>query len=73
MKIIASAWFTPYYPGFLFPKQQPCIGIVLGEDAVTGKEKAYIGYGAGFDKSDDAGEIAKHGSPFPVDAAKLLI
>ena len=39
------------------------IGIVTGEDQITGKKKAYIGTAPGFDEDADAKFIAQRGSP----------
>lgn len=54
MKIKNSHWFT----GMNFT-----IGIVTGVDEVTGKPKAYIGLGRGYDPDVDTRLIAQQGSP----------
>ena len=61
MKVKEAYWFT----GFDFT-----IGIVVGEDAVTGKHKGYIGTAAGLDEKRDTQHIAERGSP--VDPGKLI-
>lgn len=63
MKIINSFWFTGL----------KTIGIITGEDEVTGKRKAYIGVGAGFDEKSDAHEITCYGSPFSLEVAELIL
>lgn len=54
MKIKGSYWFT----GMNFH-----IGIVVGEDEVTGKCKAYISTVPGVDEEADTQLIARQGSP----------
>lgn len=39
------------------------LGIVTGEDAITGKKKAYIGQVGGFDEEQDIKLVAEQGSP----------
>lgn len=66
MKILKTKWFTE--PGVL-----PQIGIVLGEDEITGELKARIGTGhVHRDETADAKKIAKQGAKFSVAAAKVL-
>ncbi len=48
------------------------IGIVMGEDKVTEKLKAYIGLGDGVDEEADKKKIAELGSHFPIETAKYL-
>ena len=55
MRITNFQWFT---------HMGATIGIVIGEDEVTGKKKAYIGCGAGLDEGEDARHIAKTGAKF---------
>ena len=54
MRIKRPYWFTGFFG---------TIGIVTGEDEVTGKKKAYIGTAPGFDDDLDTHHIAKTGSP----------
>ena len=54
MLIKRPYWFTGLFG---------TIGIVTGEDQVTGKKKAYIGTAPGFNEDLDARHIAKKGSP----------
>lgn len=66
MKILKSRWFTE--AGAL-----PQIGIVLGEDEITGELKARIGTGhVHRDETADAKKIAKQGAKFPVAVAMAL-
>lgn len=66
MKILKSKWFTE--AGAL-----PQIGIVLGEDEITGELKARIGTGhVHRDDTADAKKIAIRGAKFPVAVAKQL-
>jgi len=63
MKIKDSYWFT----GLNFT-----IGIVVGEDEATGKNKGYIGVVPGFDQEADTKLIARQGSPvFPGPLAEI--
>lgn len=64
MKIKRAHWFTGTYG---------TIGLVIGEDEMTGKKKAYIGVCQGFDENRDTQMIARTGSPvnYPV-IAKIL-
>lgn len=62
MKIEKAVWFS----GFNIPGQ---IGIVMGVDEVTGKKKAYMGFGSGANEKYDEKTIAARGSP--VNAAVL--
>lgn len=55
MKILDTKWIT------LMTGE--CIGIVVGEDKITGKRKAYIGMGQGRNEDDDTTQIAENGSP----------
>lgn len=40
----------------------PLVGIVVGEDEITGEGKAYIGVAAGLDQVADAKHIAQRGA-----------
>ena len=64
MKITHTMWFSTLHAH--------TIGIVMGEDEVTKKLKAYIGLGDGVSEEDDTKRIAGWGSPFPVETAKCL-
>lgn len=65
MKLVNVIWFNP---------ESRVIGIVVGEDEVTGKHKAYIGLGAGDNENSDAQQILNHGAPFtiPLQTGQLL-
>ena len=64
MKIKRPYWFTGFFG---------TIGVVVGEDNVTGEKKAYIGTAPGFDEDADAQYIAKTGSPVdPGHLAQIL-
>ena len=64
MKNKRPYWFTGLFG---------TIGIVTGEDDVTGKKKAYIGTASGFDEDADTQHIAKTGSPVdPRQLAEIL-
>ena len=54
MKIIDDIWFT----GF-----RGIVGIVIGEDEVTGERKAYVGIGEGVSMDQDIKAIAEYGCP----------
>lgn len=56
MKIEKTVWFS----GFNIPGN---IGIVMGVDEVTGKKKAYMGFGTGSSEKIDERQIAAGGSP----------
>ena len=64
MKIIESLWFT---------STTGVVGIVVGEDDITKKRKAYIGLASGIDQKADTEHIAKQGGRFSLDAAKKLV
>ena len=49
---------------FWFNSGISVIGIVVGEDNVTKRRKAYIGTAHGDDEASDTKHIASHGSPF---------
>ncbi len=53
MKIADTIWLTGMYGS---------IGIVLGEDAITGERKAYIGVHYGRDEDEDREMVARGGS-----------
>ncbi len=64
MQITNVHWFTTMHAH--------TIGIVIGVDKITKKQKAYIGLGDGVDEEADKKRIAHYGSPFPLDAALKL-
>lgn len=53
MKILRATWFSG----------SSTIGIVVGEDEVTGKRKAYMNVVPGFDEDRDIKAIATRGWP----------
>ena len=53
MKVIGVIWLTGMYGN---------VGIVLGEDAITGERKAYIGVHKGRDEKSDSEMIAAGGA-----------
>jgi hypothetical protein len=63
MKNLKATWFTNH---------SGCVGIVRGKPEV-GEDKAYIGIVSGLDEELDKIYVAEFGSPFPIEAAKLLI
>lgn len=66
MKIIGVKWFSSLTGSF---------GVVLGEDEVTKKKKAYIGTcGSGcLTEEDDIQRIKEKGAKFPAEIAEQLI
>ena len=65
MKIIDSIWFTGI--GML-----GCVGIVLGEDEVTGKRKAYVGNAPGTDQDSDEQRIVATGGKLTSEMAEKI-
>lgn len=65
MKIIDSIWFSSF--------THPTIGIVFGQDEITGERKAYIGIGGGVDEARDDEHIAKTGAPFRAEVARIIL
>jgi hypothetical protein len=65
MKITDSIWFTSF--GWI-----GCIGIVMGEDDVTRKRKAYIGVGLGVNEAFDERLIVQNGAKFPAEIAERI-
>jgi len=64
LKIKRPYWFTGFFG---------TIGIVTGEDELTGQKKAYIGTALGFDENLDTHHIAKTGSPvYPTQLEEVL-
>ncbi len=64
MKILETIWFTGMY-GF--------VGIVLGEDNITGERKAYIGVHNGVDEDSDRALIANGGAHLTKEIAAQLL
>lgn len=64
MKFLGVKWFTT---------MQGTIGIVYGEDEVTGDKKAYIDTVPGFDEGTDIHKIQENGAKFPAEIAEQLI
>jgi hypothetical protein len=62
-KVLGKVWFTV--------RGNQTIGIVLMNNGY--EDKAYIGIGTGVSEEKDLDYILAWGSPFSVDAAKLLI
>jgi len=48
-----------------------CIGIVSGEDVMTGEFKRYIGIGSGKDERSDIKNIVTKGAPFHIEVFKV--
>ena len=65
MKIIDSIWFTGM-------RVLGVVGIVLGEDEVTGKRKAYIGNAPGLNVDVDTHYIAEYGVPLTPEIAQSI-
>jgi hypothetical protein len=64
MKILDDVWFASFQFG--------AIGIVIGEDDVTGECKAYVGAGEGVSREDDIQSISTYGAKLtPEIAAKI--
>lgn len=63
-KVLAGPiWFTLH--------SGECVGILLMNNGY--EDKAYIGRGHGHDEKHDTQWILEYGTPFPVDAAKILL
>ena len=56
MKLLDVVWFNG----------ERLIGMVVGEDEVTGEKKAYIGIGAGGSEAHDSQHILERGVPFTI-------
>ncbi len=66
MKIQKTVWFSGLnIPGL--------IGIVMGVDEVTGKKRAYMGFGDGSSEKFDEKVIAATGSPVNVAVLQEVI
>ncbi len=64
MKINHATWFTL--------RTGQCIGIVVGEDEVTKKKKAYIGTGKGIDEEADKKKIVEQGTSVSILAVEEI-
>ena len=66
MKIERTIWFSGLnIPGL--------VGIVMGVDEVTGKKKAYMGFGTGSSERFDEKAIAMNGSPVNIAVLQEVI
>lgn len=63
MKITDTLWFTA---------SNSQVGIVLGEDTITGERKAYIGAHYGRDEESDSKLIAEYGAKITMVQAERL-
>lgn len=63
MKVIETLWFT---------NQDGCIGIVVGEEDITGDRKAYIGPASGTEEKADTQQILAWGNKFSLDTTLRL-
>ena len=66
MKILDAIWFNE------MGKKEP-IGIVIGEDEITGEKKAYIGVGAGFEEGSDVISISERGAKVSPQILKFIL
>ena len=64
MKIIDSIWFN---------NSLGTMGIVVGEDEITGKRKAYVGIGRGADQDQDIELIKENGVQLTLSVAEHLV
>ena len=64
MKSLRPYWFTGFYG---------TIGIVTGEDEITGQKRAYIGTAPGFNENLDTEHIAETGSPVDPTFLQLIL
>jgi len=65
MKVLADYWFSDMRGG--------TVGIIVGEDELTGEWKAYIGVGAGFNRELDKESILDGGQKLPVSFLEGLL
>lgn len=63
MKIIHDVWFN---------NMLGVVGIVVGEDEITGERKAYVGVAAGHNLEDDMKLVAELGGKFPLVRAEEI-
>ncbi len=61
--LIKTLWFT---------NSKGCIGIVLGEDSVTGEKKGYISQCRGDNERQDTHDITRNGSKFTKETAEKI-
>lgn len=59
--------------GYAFNSGRDCVGFVLVEDVISGKEKAYCGVCAGKHEVGDVLEILQTGQKFPAHIARQYI
>ena len=57
MKILEMLWFTQ-------AGTPSTLGIIVGEDEITGEAKAYLGTAQGYDEEADAKHILETGAKF---------
>lgn len=65
MKIIDSIWFASF-------DMLGVVGVVMGEDDVTGEKKAYIGNAPGTNEQRDAERIAETGAKLTPEIAEKI-
>lgn len=63
MRVLETLWFTGI---------NGCIGIVVGEEDVTGDRKAYIGVASGANEKADQESILGLGNKFTYDIVQRL-
>jgi len=65
VKVLDDYWFNDMRGG--------TVGIIVGEDELTGERKAYIGVGAGFNQAIDRESILDGGQKLPVSFLEGLV
>jgi hypothetical protein len=65
MKVIDHLWFSSIFFSLGFET----IGIVIGEDEITGERKAYIGLGTGHSEEEDIKAVTQLGAKLTPQAA----
>lgn len=65
MKVLADYWFNDMRGGI--------VGIVVGEDEVTGERKAYIGAVKGHNQENDRQSILDGGQKLPLSFLEGLV
>lgn len=63
MKVIDALWFT---------NNDGCIGIVVVEEDITGKRKAYIGPASGTDEKADTEQVSAWGNKLTLTALQRI-
>ena len=63
MKVLESLWFA---------NSTGTVGIVIGEDEMTKKRKAYIGVAEGITEELDINSISQLGSPLSLECVKNI-